>query len=272
MSLLHYLAWSSKTSEKTFSKYHRLSNYDLKKVDVEGRSILHLAAQRGNVPIVDYIVRAAGHIDLNHRDGRGRTVIHYGVESRRACDTVTALMAHGANIWIKDYHERSVLHHAMRLGNLPAVKLLLELGMADELRARDRSGMTPLDVSSQHNVHAVLTFLADMERCSKMDEQLLNPGLIGCSDQCAEQGNGLSGGHLWTPAQTRFHALPTRFRQVCHWVDGGRKITLPTSRHDQRGTSRVITCHGIIKSTIMTVTVYVLVKILSSIVGSKTTM
>lgn len=163
MSLLHYLAWSSKTSNETFRRYHERSSLDLRTADAEGRSMLQLAAQRGNVPVFEYLVYAAEDFNMNHRDSRGRTVLRYGVENKRALDTVTALIQHGADIWARDCHERSALHHAARLGNLPAVKALLALGMADELRAVDCFRMTPLKIASCHKAHSVLTFLAGIE-------------------------------------------------------------------------------------------------------------
>lgn len=228
MSLLHYLAWSSKTSKDTLRKYHQLSNFDLRKVDAEGRSIVHLAAQRGNVPVIEYIIGAAKDFNINHSDSRGRTGLHYGVENKRAHHTISTLVSHGANVRAKDYHQRSVLHHAAKQGNLPAVKALLELGLEDELRVADRFGMTPLKLLSLYNNQDVLIFLAERKR----GKQRTVPVLVGSCDLSAADIEDLSGRSSSTPALARYHALPVRPRQRSYWIDEGWKnLSRTPQRH-----------------------------------------
>lgn len=187
MSLLHYLAWSSKTSTEIFMRYHERSSLDLRTVDAEGRSMLHLAAQRGNVSVADCLVYAAKDSNINHGNSRGRTVLHYGAESKRACDTITALMQHRGDIWARDCHERSALHHAAKLGNLRAVEALLALGMADELRAADCFRMNPLKIAGYHKAHAVLTFLSEIDSCWDGGKELTGPSLVGCKELSAAE-------------------------------------------------------------------------------------
>ena len=219
MSLLHYLAWSSKTSIETFRIYHERSSLDVKTVDAEGRSILHLTAQRGNVPVVEYLSSAAKDLNINHSDCRGRTVLHYGVESKRAGQTITALVSHGADIWARDYHKRSALHHAAKMGNLPAVKALLAFGMADELRSADCFGMTPLKIAAHHKALPVLAFLTKMDSHSEGSKLLTRPGLVECKGlSAAETDSSLErcSSSPSMPAQSQYDSLPVRRRQVCH--------------------------------------------------------
>lgn len=69
MNLVHYLAWSSKISSKTFEKYHIRSSFDVNIVDEEGRSVLHFATQRGNRDIIEYLCSAAAAgLDVDGRD------------------------------------------------------------------------------------------------------------------------------------------------------------------------------------------------------------
>ena len=245
MSLLHYLAWSSKTSVETFRIYHERSSLDIKTVDAEGRSMLHLAAQRGNVPVVQYLSRAAKDFNINHSDCRGRTVLHYGVESKRAYHTITALISRGVNIWARDCHERSALHHAAKLGNLPAVKVLLACGMADELRVADCFGMKPLKIAAHHKAQPVVTFLAEIE--SRLDlessKQLTGPGLIEYREMSAAEAESSSGRPGSAPAQSRYGTLPVTPRKVYYqWQN-----VSPTLQRQQCWLSRnayqsLITC------------------------------
>lgn len=245
MSVLHYMAWSSKTSTETFRNYHKISNLDLRTVDAEGRSMLHFAAQRGNVPIIEYIICAAKNLNIEHTDCKGRTAVHYGIENKRACDTLQSLVSHGANIWAKDHCGRSVLHHAARLGNLPAVKALLTHEMTDELRATDSYGMTPLMISSHHNAYPVVMFLLDVEGCSSFDEEQSGPGVVGYSNATAVYSDSCSGTSL--VRQRVQNCVPTTHRLSQESNSGGWKGLLPMSRRHQKQLSSHSPCWSVVK-------------------------
>jgi ankyrin repeat protein len=97
MPLLHYMAWSSKTSLKIFWRYHKHGDVGLEMVDVEGTSLLHLAAQRGNVPVIEYLLDLDQDNNTKLRDRRVRTVLHYKVENKRAPQTLAVLVSHGSD-------------------------------------------------------------------------------------------------------------------------------------------------------------------------------
>lgn len=227
--------------------------------DAEGRSILHLAAQRGNVPVVEYLVDAAKDFNINHRDSKGRTVLHYGAESKRARDTITALISRGADIWARDCHERSALHHAAKLGNLPAVKALLALGMADELRAVDCFNMTPLNIAAYHKAHGVLTFLAGIESRWELSKQLTGPGSVGCSDLSAAETDTLLRISLSTPARTEYNALPLRPQQSYHWSDGGWRSLPQMMQCHQRQLSDLKAYYSAFKCLAVVITIWTLI-------------
>ena len=123
---------------------------------------------------------------------RGRTILHYSVESKRACHTISALVSHGVDIWATDSHKRSVLHHAARVGNLPAVKALLALGMGDDLRAADCFGMTPLKLAAHHKAQEALTFLTEIESNLECSRKLAEPGLVEDTVEPDYSGGGKS--------------------------------------------------------------------------------
>lgn len=168
MTLLHYLAWSSKTPSETFEKYHKLSNFDIRTVEKEGRSVLHFAAQRGNRRIIEYLFRAG--VEIDGKDHKGKTALHYAIENKRACGTIEILLSHGANLRAKDHQGRSALHLAAKLNNLAAIEALLTAGMADDLHIADYNGMTPVQLASTNRATASLAFLADMGNSSVKNE------------------------------------------------------------------------------------------------------
>lgn len=100
-------------------------------MDRDGRSILHLAAQRGNVPVIEYIISAAKDSLVDQSDSRGRRALHYAVENKRAQATITLLVSRGADINAHGREGRSALHHAVKLGNLAAVQTLIQLQTVD---------------------------------------------------------------------------------------------------------------------------------------------
>lgn len=166
MSLLHYLAWSSKTSSDDFLKCHRQSNLGLLNVNAEGQSVLHFAAQRGNLAIMQYIIQTDGVFKTlgDLQDARGRTALHSAVESKRGAEAVAMLLSRGADIRARDHHGRSALHHAAKLGRLTVVESLvrpLSPSMVDELRVADIWGMTPEMVAVSCNAHHIAVFLQE---------------------------------------------------------------------------------------------------------------
>ncbi|KAL8827856.1 MAG: hypothetical protein Q9191_002937 [Dirinaria sp. TL-2023a] len=258
MSVLHYMAWSSKTSTDTFRDYHKLSNLDLRTVDAEGRSMLHFAAQRGNVPVIEYIISAAKHFNIDHTDCKGRTAVHYSIENKRACDTLKILVSHGANIWVKDYSGRSVLHHAARFGNLPAVKALLTHGMTNELRATDSSGMTPLMISSYHNAYAVVMFLLEIEGCPNFEKEQIGPGAVECGSMAAPYSDFASGTSTLVPQGVK-NRIPMTYRQSQDSDYWEWKNLSPMSRRCRNRLSNHSTCWSAIKFLAIAGTVSVVV-------------
>ena len=165
MTLLHYLAWSSKTSSGEFCNYHQRTRVNLQATTADGLTPLHLAAQRGNITIIEYITQTAT-TAFNRlatlRDSTGRTALHYAVESKRAPEAITCLLSQAVDIRAKDRYRRSALHHAARLGRLPAVETLVAAllpDLGDELYVADVWGMTPAMIAAHHRKYAVAAFL-----------------------------------------------------------------------------------------------------------------
>ena len=220
--------------------------------------MLHLTAQRGNVPVIEYLLSAARDSNINYSDCRGRTVSHYGVESKRACHTMTALVSHGADIRARDLHERSPLHHAAKLGNLTAVKALLALDMADELHIADCFGMTPLQIAAHHDARTVQTFLAGLEKHLDQIKPLTGPDLVVCRDASAAETDGSFTRFWLPPAQSRFNGLRVRTRQDARW----RKSLPPTLQRRHGRLNDPTACHCLITCLATLVAIWTLFALL----------
>ena len=171
-TLLHYLAWSSKTTLKTFERVHAQSLAAIEVLDVEGRSVLHFAAQRGNAVLISYILSTTNHVlDVNGRDCRGKTPMHYAVETRRARETIEVLALCEGEVKAREADGRTPLHLAAERDRAEAVMLLLEIDAACG-EETDRFGMTALQVAEEAGAEAVKAYLVNEFIVSKRRERV----------------------------------------------------------------------------------------------------
>ena len=131
-TLLHHLAWSSRTSRATFGRVSERSGRINNVVDGEQRSVLHHAAQRGNIAIVDYIL-ARRDSNINIKDKSGRTPLHYAIESARSSAVIEILVSNGADINAKDDGGWTALHLAAQRDKEAAVRALVGTGLSNEV-------------------------------------------------------------------------------------------------------------------------------------------
>jgi hypothetical protein len=164
MTLLHFVAWSSKSEPRICRQYvERCSDSTgVWSRDNEGRSILHLAAQRGNAAMVKYILGLPGEPNVNCRDQHGRTALSYAAETKRT-EVIEMLRACGGTIRDTDCRGRTILHHAVRRGNLAAVKKLIALGGADDVWSTDKNGATPIQLAYQSGATRVIEYLQELQ-------------------------------------------------------------------------------------------------------------
>ena len=153
-TLLHHLAWSSRTSSQTFERVSARSSRLNSAVDGEQRSVLHLAAQRGNIAVLEYVLT---HLDLNinNRDKIGRTPLHYAIESSRAPRTIELLTSHGADISAKDDEGWSALDLAAKRHKEAAVQALGDPGLSSKPLVKDDTRQTPIQVAEKNEAQIV---------------------------------------------------------------------------------------------------------------------
>lgn len=131
-TVLHHLVWSSTTSRKTFERVSTRSERMKKMLDREHKSLLHHAAQRGNLAILESILAQSGQ-NVNIKDKFGRTPLHYAIESSRAQKTIELLVSNGADTSARDYGGLSALDIAAQRGKKPAIWALKPARKSREL-------------------------------------------------------------------------------------------------------------------------------------------
>ena len=156
--LLHYIAWSSKSRVTDIQHYISADASRAFTRDNEGRSLLFFAAERGNLEILEYILSLPSKPELTDTDCRGMSLMHYAVRSKRV-HSINLLFDSGSPARIVDYNQQTALHHAVKRGNLEAVKRLLLLDGDELLAYEDSHGRTPLEFARRWNHEAIIAYL-----------------------------------------------------------------------------------------------------------------
>jgi ankyrin repeat protein len=210
MTVLHYIVWSSKSDVQVAEKYIETSGgaASLLVKDNKGRRPLHLAAQRGNVAMVAYILGLEGitNVDVCDKDLLGLTPIHYAVASKRV-QIIDLLKAKGGCVRSKDFSGRSALHHAISRGHLSTVERVMELGGDGDIYAADKNGSSPLDFARSKGVTEIVNFLEREETRLRAQHGTYIAG-SRCESTTSERSGSLGGLPRWQrPSPSRYKAM-----------------------------------------------------------------
>jgi len=174
MTILQYTAWSSKSKPQHLDAYlQRDQAYSCIARDGAGRSLLHFAAQRGNLELLEYLLGLPISASIEARDAGGQSVLHYAVCSKRT-RAIDLLLARGADPHAVDFQGRTMLHCAAKRNNLAAVERALELCGDRGRHALDKDGLTPAELAYRHKAFDAARRL----------------GCTGLVDKCANGGVG----------------------------------------------------------------------------------
>ena len=168
MSIAHFVAWSSKSTSDMFERSVSHTLTGLWSVDDLGRTCLHLAASRGNIDILEYLLERCSSFELRRKDKQGRAALHYAMQSKRL-RAIDMLLAAGGDLYAKDKSSRTVLHHAARWQNLKAVQRIIALGDCKVLLSPDKDGHTPSSLAQGRDATALRGLLISLERAAGVE-------------------------------------------------------------------------------------------------------
>lgn len=145
--------------------------------DKYGRSVLHMAAERGSIEVVELLLKAGA--DLTLVDENGDTALHAAVATTQLKDrvrVVNLLIEKGVKVNAKDYDGATALHYAACVDNQEVIVALLEAGA--DLEATDRAGQTPfyaaICVNQALNVNLLHEFGASVNTRDAQDKTPLH--------------------------------------------------------------------------------------------------
>jgi len=123
----------------------------------DGQSLLHAAAARGSVPVLDLLLDNAK-MNVQTLDSNGNTPLDSAVLHGQQGAVETLLRHHADAKYVHPIDGRGALHEACMRGFADLLQPLLDAGA--DLNARDRFGQTPLDIALAYkNGKVVATLL-----------------------------------------------------------------------------------------------------------------
>lgn len=125
--------------------------------DKNDMSILHYAARRGHVALIQYLVKVGMAVDTGHR--YGRTPLQQAAEFGEV-EAVKTLLELGANINAPDDENRPPLYWALNNGHLPVIQELMKRGANANL-PHSLTGQTSLHKAAQTGDLAQIQALLD---------------------------------------------------------------------------------------------------------------
>ncbi|XP_063334732.1 ankycorbin isoform X2 [Pelmatolapia mariae] len=126
------------------------------KLDSEGKSALHVAAARGQIDCLSFIL--AHGADLSVTDAAGFSPLHLAAKNNHT-ECCRKLIQSKCPIDAVDGSGKTALHHAAASGNIQIVQLLCEL--KSPINLKDTDGLTSLLLAAKHSHAEVCSILLD---------------------------------------------------------------------------------------------------------------
>ena len=144
--------------------------YSLRNRFIDGKTILHIAAQFSYIDLVDKllnIVDVDGNLlSPNARDSKGATALHL----TSSVEVISLLLEYGAKVNSRDLEGNTPLHVMCHTGNLEAIRILLS-HQAD-LVAENNEKALPVHSAAERGHTEVLQALFESDRSRKIVESL----------------------------------------------------------------------------------------------------
>jgi ankyrin repeat protein len=167
VTILHFLCWSKSPTVALLQRvvsigtqpgHHDTQHSCMELKDAYGRCVLHFAAQRGNIELINYLLTLPAAKSLAAADWRGRSLLHYATESSRV-HAIDLFIQEGFDIDAKDNSGRTLLHHAAMKDHVAAFARLLDLGASHHLTSVDCSNRTPYQTALLYHSEDVLLYI-----------------------------------------------------------------------------------------------------------------
>ncbi|KAG8533856.1 uncharacterized protein KY384_001597 [Bacidia gigantensis] len=168
MTIIHYLAWSSKSQIELFQILDCPGLYE---GDGSGRTIAHLAAARGNQELLQYFLKEKRSCEVDTRDRGGRGLIHYAVSTRRI-QTIDLILSCGGRLDVADAKGRTAMHDAAVRDDILTARHLYMLGRVGMLMLLDCNRKSPLHLAADHGSRAVYDFLHERQQEVDFDGEM----------------------------------------------------------------------------------------------------
>jgi ankyrin repeat protein len=125
MNLVHYFSWTNSSVPADFQCLPNVRAL-LDCRDAEGRTPIHLAAHRGNIAVMKYLLSENTSRDYALPDNKGNTAMHQAVLSVRAPDAIKLLLSHKYRLDVRNHKGHTPIQHAARCGTVEALSFLIE--------------------------------------------------------------------------------------------------------------------------------------------------
>ncbi|XP_078582891.1 uncharacterized protein LOC144865784 isoform X2 [Branchiostoma floridae x Branchiostoma japonicum] len=120
------------------------------------RTPQHLAVEKGPHETVSALLAAGANVNV--RDCQQRTSLHLAAEKGHH-ETVSALLRDGADVNVQDRQQRTPLHLAAEKGHYETVSALLSLAAGADVNVRDNQQRTPLHLAVEKDHHGIVSSL-----------------------------------------------------------------------------------------------------------------
>ncbi|XP_064525276.1 ankyrin repeat and death domain-containing protein 1A isoform X3 [Pseudopipra pipra] len=116
------------------------------RVNRNGRNLLHCAAQRGHVQIIEFIMEVLEDVCVDETDKMDRTAFHLAAEYGRL-EVVEFLIRLGCSCSAKDKEANTALHLAAKNGHLSVLQKIIGVGV--DLDEKNSEGLTALHLAAE---------------------------------------------------------------------------------------------------------------------------
>ena len=124
-----------------------------------GGTAITIAAMKRHWEIVRFLVEVGG--DVNSRDIEWMSSLHWATYWNEDVSIVSFLIEHGALVVGRNYEWETPLHYSAMYGNIQVAKLLIEHGA--EINSKDMKERTPLDIAKEEGNIDFIKYLQNLK-------------------------------------------------------------------------------------------------------------